>query len=157
MNTRRLLNIIFSVFIVASMLMAATSQVSAKSPTPPAPKVPTHIHQGKITPAERQAAAQRLAKDKAAAGLSAQAVALQPGVADYFGFTPNYAISPIPASTSIIGDGVGAVFTPVLDTTGTVTGFVPAVAATVTSPGSVGSGLHTGCHHRHRYRRRPFG
>jgi FtsP/CotA-like multicopper oxidase with cupredoxin domain len=142
-KTRRLLNILFSILIVASMLMAATSQVSAKTPTPPAPKPPTHIHQGKVTPADRQAAAQRAAKARAAAGLSAQNVTLQPGVADYFGTTPNYAISPIPASVSIMGDGVGAIFTPVLDASGTVTGFVPAVAATTVAPflpASFGSG-----------------
>ncbi len=139
-KTHRLLNNVFSLFMVASMLMAATTQVRAKTPPPPAPKVPTHVHQGKVTPADRQAAAQRLAKDMAAKGLSSQEAVLQPGAADYFGFTPNYAISPIPASVSIIGDGVGAIYTPVLDATGTVTGFVPAIPATVTSPGSVGSG-----------------
>jgi len=123
------------------MLLAATSQVSAKTPTPPAPKPPAHIHQGKITPAERQAAAQRAAKARAASGeMSAQAAyAAIPGEADYFGLTPNYAISPIPASTSIIGDGLGAIYTPVL-TGDTVTSFVLAVPATATTPGSVGSG-----------------
>ena len=119
----------FSFVMVASKLLAATTQVSARTPTPPAPKPPTHVHQGLVTPAERQAAAPRAAKARGALGPISAQYALTPGVADYFGTTPNYAISPIPASVSIIGDGVGALYN-VTVAGGVVTGF------TMVSPGS---------------------
>jgi hypothetical protein len=57
---------------------------------------PPYPH-GKVKPAERQAAADKRAADLQAAGLVPQAVTVGPGqTPDYFGFTPNYANSPLP-------------------------------------------------------------
>ena len=52
------------------------------------------------------------------------------GTPDYFGTTPNYATSPIPATVGIAGDGTGAVATVSLTPAGAVAG------VTVTNGGS---------------------
>jgi FtsP/CotA-like multicopper oxidase with cupredoxin domain len=143
-NTRKLINLLFSIVLVASMMLSVSSQASAKAPTPPAPpKPPAHVHKGKITPADRQDAAKRMAKAMAGAeaGISAQAVT-PGGTPDYFSFTPNYSISPIPPSVSIIGDGLGALYKAVI-TGGAVTGFTmvaPGAGYTVADVSVIGGG-----------------
>jgi FtsP/CotA-like multicopper oxidase with cupredoxin domain len=150
-KTRKILNSLFSILIVCTLLLGSSGTVSAQNPPPPA-KGTNNIHKGRVSPADRQAAAVRAAKDRANSELSAQAVLPQAGgMPDYFGITPNYANSPIPASTSIIGDGVGAlatvtvsggVVTDVVVTNGGV-GYTVA-ATTVTIVGGGGTGATVG-------------
>ncbi len=81
----------------------------------------------RITPAERQkavadsfkarqAAAKTTTKAAARATQRLLAAASAPlATPDYFGTTPNYANSPLPASVGITGDGMGAILTPTVD------------------------------------------
>ena len=96
----KFLNILMSFLVIASMTLGTTGQVVAKnqSETPAKQAVGGGTLHGKVTPAERQAAADRLKAAYKKAGISTQAAGvLNPGgVPDYFGTTPNYANSPLP-------------------------------------------------------------
>jgi FtsP/CotA-like multicopper oxidase with cupredoxin domain len=101
------LNILFSSLIALSFLLTAIGPVVAQEMNPgetPTETPPPGYH-GMVTPAERQAAADRAAAARVAAGLPAyttQALMNPGGVPDYFGIIPNYANSPIPSL-----DGLG--------------------------------------------------
>ncbi len=108
---------------------------------------------GKIKPADRIAAAQRAAKARAAAAANPAVLKpqLTPGpgsVPDYFGIWSNYALSQLPASVSIIGDGLNALATVAVAPAGTLglvtmlnsgSGYTLA-ATTVTIVGGGGTG-----------------
>ncbi len=145
MKTHKYINIILSLLAVFSLVFGGISPapVLAKGQTPPtstpAPTISggTGNTHGHVTPAERQAAAVRAAKARAAGLLTpeqmtkAAAPAMNPGgTPDYFGTTPNYANSPIPASVGIAGDGTGASAVATLTLAGAVAGI------TVTNGGS---------------------
>lgn len=108
----------------------------------------------KVTPAQRQAAAERLkATLKAQATISAAAIpAITPGVTpDYFGVYPNYANSPLPVSGAIVtftGAGTGAAATATVAQNGVVTGitltnggsgYTSAPTVTITGGGGTGA------------------
>ncbi len=153
MKTKKYFNIVFSTFVILTMLLggvnpqavraqAAISPGNASNvqavvkadapeappaqPTPvpsptPLPPVGGENSHGHVTPAERAAAAARAAAARQAGLQSveqmaeAAVTAMDPGgVPDYFGTTPNWANSPIPASVGISGDGSGALATVVL-------------------------------------------
>jgi FtsP/CotA-like multicopper oxidase with cupredoxin domain len=101
MSKHKILNLLLSTFMVASLLLGGSGQVLAKGPQPPGGNGLPHQKHGKITPADRQAAA----ANAAAAGLQVGVVApatlapTQGGVPDYFGPFPNWAYSPMPTFT----------------------------------------------------------
>ncbi len=97
---------------------AQPTPVPSPTPLPPVGGENSHGH---VTPAERAAAAARAAAARQAGLQSVEQMAeaavtsMDPGgVPDYFGTTPNWANSPIPASVGISGDGSGALATVVL-------------------------------------------
>ncbi len=95
----KFLNIFMSLLVISSMTLGTTGQVIAQSQTkaPPAQQASGGNLHGKVTPAERQAAADRLKAAYKQAGITAQAATMNPGgTPDYFGTTPNYANSPLP-------------------------------------------------------------
>ncbi|HSF82572.1 MAG TPA: multicopper oxidase domain-containing protein [Anaerolineales bacterium] len=125
MNKRRKLNLIFSLLVVASVLLGIGGSVSAKPSNPP-PRNGNGKDKNKITHAERQDAAakayqrgalnplmilgtgQPVTSGVTADGLTAQAVseavtaaAWAPGAAPYYFSHPNYANSPLPEVTAI--------------------------------------------------------
>jgi FtsP/CotA-like multicopper oxidase with cupredoxin domain len=118
MSKYKYLNFVLSLLVVASLLMGGSVQVRAQTPPPPdSSGTPQQLH-GRVTPAERKAAAERAAAVRAAAattpGLNAPAAATS-GMPDYFGTIPNFANSPqavvaIP-TVVITGDGTGAAAT----------------------------------------------
>ena len=142
MTRSKVFNFIVLLSVMASLLFGGSSAAFAKAKTPPPP---SHTHKGYITPADRKAAAKRLAQAAKTANIGAQGVSTS--IIDYFGTIPNYANSPIPTTVSINGDGVGALATAVIS--GTVvqsvtmvangTGYTPALT-TVSIVGGGGSG-----------------
>jgi FtsP/CotA-like multicopper oxidase with cupredoxin domain len=111
--------------------------VDPSSNTPAVAKSGGDNSHGHVTPAERQAAAARSAAAREAGlqteeEMSAEASpSMNPGgTPDYFGATPNYANSPLPASIGIVGDGTDANAIVTLTTGGVVAG------VTVTNGGS---------------------
>jgi FtsP/CotA-like multicopper oxidase with cupredoxin domain len=116
MLRRKLRNFVLLVSVVATLLFGGGGQISAQVDPPPPPdgSGPPYYHQGKITPADRQAAAVRavaartLAARAAVAPASAQAVPTPGGVPDYFGIYPNWANSPqavVDVAVAITGGG----------------------------------------------------
>ncbi len=101
MNKRKLLHLIFSSLAAISMLLTGSLPAYGKNPPPPGGNGPPHQKQGRITQADRKAAA----ANAAAAGLQVGTVAAgtlaatQGGVPDYFGPVPNWAYSPMPTLT----------------------------------------------------------
>jgi FtsP/CotA-like multicopper oxidase with cupredoxin domain len=112
------------------------------SPTPVASPTSDFLSQiggdnshGRVTYADRLAAALRAAeargviKDQLLASgdlsaMSAPVLSMSPGgVPDYFGTTPNWATSPIPASVGISGDGTGALALAHVESDGSI-GFI---------------------------------
>ncbi len=145
MIKHKYLNIFVSVLVVIPLVFGGINpmQVYAQGVNPPeitptstVQSGGTNLH-GAVTPADRQDAAARAARERAD-GLKTEAemsAAASPsmnpgGVPDYFGTTPNYANSPIPASVGISGDGAGAAAFATLTTGGSVAGI------TVTNGGS---------------------
>ena len=90
---------------------------------------------GRVTDADRRAAALRAAEARGvvkeqllASGdltaMDAPILSMNPGgVPDYFGTTPNWATSPIPASVGISGDGSGALALAMVEPSGSI-GFI---------------------------------
>ncbi len=97
MNSHKRLNIIFSILILASLLLGASGQVSAQQPAAQGGQGQGQANE-KITQADRQAAADRAA----AAGLVTEAVGTadmaMPGAAPHYFSHPNYANSPLPGN-----------------------------------------------------------
>lgn len=97
MNSHKRLNIIFSILILASLLLGASGQVSAQQPAAQGGQGQGQANE-KITQADRQAAADRAA----AAGLVTEAVGTadmaMPGAAPRYFSHPNYANSPLPGN-----------------------------------------------------------
>src|SRR5262245_24491180 len=105
MNRKRL-HVVFSLVIILALLLGASAPVIAQ--VPQAQKggtQPPHLKHGKITQADRKAAAQ----NAAAAGLQVGVVApgtlaaTQGSVPDYFGPFPNWAYSPLPSVDPVSG------------------------------------------------------
>ena len=93
MFRHKLLNILMSLLVIASMTLGETGQVVAQSQSkaPPAQQASGGNLHGKVTPAERQAAAERLKAAYKQTGISTQAAGVMDpgGVPDYFGTTTN--------------------------------------------------------------------
>ena len=105
MFTRKILNIAVSAITVASLILVGNVPVIAQSTSKNPP--PPHLKPGKITKADRQAAAntnlqalQAAGPLAAAAPMAMAAAALPGGTPDYFGFVPNYANSPLPSNST---------------------------------------------------------
>jgi hypothetical protein len=81
MTGRKLLNLVLSFLVIASMLLMPAGQARADNPTPPASDGVPHVHEGMVSPAERQAAAERAPAAKTG-GASAQAMPMPGGVPD---------------------------------------------------------------------------
>ncbi len=111
--------------------LAVAKTVKAQNPPPPVPGQggfnPKH---GRITAADRKAAAARLKEQYPFGALNSMTMAaatMDPGgVPDYFGITPNYANSPLPLPeivTVVIGGvGTGAAATAILNPSGVIMG-----------------------------------
>jgi FtsP/CotA-like multicopper oxidase with cupredoxin domain len=137
MFSRKLIGFVLLALVVAVLLFRGDGQVGAQDPGPaptPPPSGPPYYHQGRITPEDRQAAAERAAAARAAvaaAGVSALAAPVPGGTPDYFGIYPNYANSPqavMDVAVAITGGGgSGATATAIV---GGLTGIA------LTSPGS---------------------
>jgi len=155
--------------IYAATGSAAAGASSARTMTGPmisSQSTALQMMKMETTNADRVAASQHAAKDRAAAvatsktsggvkvfssplgaALAAAAPAMNPGgVPDYFGMTPNWALSQLPTSVSIVGDGLSATATATIGTAGAITGFTITnsglgyTTATVTVVGGGGSG-----------------
>ncbi len=153
MATRKFLNLVLSVLVIASMLLGAgtPARVSAETPTPPL-MGPYHV-EGTVTQADREAAA----KNNAALGLEpglagagdVQAAALpmdQNNPPHYFGPFANYANSPLPkgAVASIVLDAGGSGYTDAAPPVVTITdvyGTGSGALATATVVGGVVTGI----------------
>ena len=155
--------------IYAATGSAAAGASSARTMTGPmisSQSTALQMMKMETTNADRVAASQHAAKDRAAAvatsktsggvkvfssplgaALAAAAPAMNPGgVPDYFSMTPNWALSQLPTSVSIVGDGLSATATATIGTAGAITGFTITnsglgyTTATVTVVGGGGSG-----------------
>ena len=89
----KFLNILMSLLVIASMTLGETGQqvvAQSQSKAPPAQQASGGNLHGKVTPAERQAAAERLKAAYKQTGISTQAAGVMNagGVPDYFGTTP---------------------------------------------------------------------
>jgi FtsP/CotA-like multicopper oxidase with cupredoxin domain len=117
-RTRRLLVAIILTVVLAILLGA--NPALGKSTKAGVTKI-----KGRPTMAQRQQAARLQAAAVGASALAVNTTMAPPlSTPDYFGTVANYANSPLPASVSIIGDGMGALATVTYDaTTGQVTGF----------------------------------
>jgi uncharacterized repeat protein (TIGR01451 family) len=107
MSSRKFVRLVLVMLVGVSLALGSVGQAGAQTPASPADQ-PPYYHEGRVTPADRQAAAKRAAAFKDAAQSATFAAAVPGGTPDYFGDTPNYAYSPIPASVTIEGDGMGA-------------------------------------------------
>ncbi|HEX7497734.1 MAG TPA: fibronectin type III domain-containing protein, partial [Candidatus Limnocylindrales bacterium] len=124
---------IAAILVTVLAMSAPAVQTAAASPALCSVPSPTTF-QGKITNADRLAAAQRAAAARAACTVELGSQA-KPAVAgdlttpDYFGTTPNYANSPLPTDGAVVGftGGGGTGATATATTTG---GVVTAVAIT---------------------------
>ena len=135
MSRRRLL-VLATLAVLAAVVFGGIGFASNSDAAVPKPKtVPAMNANFKwIKRADREAAAARAAKQRAKVAGTNQPAAITPaavtpgGTPDYFGTTPNYATSQLPASVGIIGDGTGAnAAATVNPTTGAITSI--AVAA----------------------------
>jgi FtsP/CotA-like multicopper oxidase with cupredoxin domain len=156
MVSHRLSKLALLVLVVASVFFAGTSQVRTQEPAaPPDGNGPPYYHEGRITPADREAAAKRAAAARAAVARTEtapgapQAVPVPGGMPDYFGIYPNYANSPqavMDVAVAITGGGgTGATATAIvggltgLTLTSGGSGYTSAPVVTITGGGGYGA------------------
>ncbi|MCX9084032.1 MAG: hypothetical protein OIN87_04435 [Candidatus Methanoperedens sp.] len=121
-NTIKFLGILLvGTFLIATVLSnisfgAGNNAANANTITNANPNQINHqnpMPMRSTTQAMRKAGAKNLQQTAAAAGVTVSAPMLMPGpsgllVPDYFGMTPNFALSPLPPDVIITGDGTGA-------------------------------------------------
>lgn len=150
MIRKKLLTLGTVILLIATLILPA-GEGRAQGPMGGNAGPPPKGYHGHVTPAERKAAAQRAAASRAAvkaAGVVKAAVVPGPGgIPDYFGTTPNYANSPLPASVTITGAGIdaaamatvaGGIVTGITVTNGG-TGYTSAPTITITGGGGAGA------------------
>ena len=124
---RRVLMILAVLAVLGAGLWWSFATDSQATPAPKPKTVKAMNTMAKrITRQDREAAAARAAKERASASsggkVSTAAVPTPGGTPDYFGTTPNFANSQLPASIGILGDGTGANAVATVDpTTGAIT------------------------------------
>ena len=108
---RKYLSILLSLLVIASMTLTSTGQALAQGQgsNPPSGKTGGGNLHGKVTPADRLAAAKRLQAAMQKAGINPNVTPpVGPGTQpDYFGTTPNYANSALPTVTGGLVTGGG--------------------------------------------------
>jgi FtsP/CotA-like multicopper oxidase with cupredoxin domain len=107
----KFLHRIFSMLIIASLLFSGNATAFAQGPNGGGGG-PKHTKQGRITQADRQAAAANKQAQMQAAGVTAapnmnMSAALS--TPDYFGTTPNWALSPLPTVDPVTGAVSGGI------------------------------------------------
>ena len=124
MFNRKLFQIFITVITIITLLMSGNARVVAQG-NGPIDKNPPHQKQGKITQADRQAAARNRTAMLTASGVTSLMAMNPGGTPDYFGLVPNYANSPLPVNVvptvSFGGPGTGAAATATV-VNGVVTG-----------------------------------
>ena len=131
--------------VAAGAAMAVPWSVFAQTPPPPDKKIPPHLLQRKVKPADRQAAADRLTAMGVKPGAASLPKQMEPGgIPHYYGPYANYANSPMPkgaiASIALDAGGSGYVAPTVTidDVYGTGSG---ATASAVLGPGGAITGI----------------
>jgi FtsP/CotA-like multicopper oxidase with cupredoxin domain len=136
MRTRKVLNLLFAFIFITSLLLAGGVPIQAQSSEPPPPGEDGLNHiDGAVSPADRQAAAERASKLGQLPGVAGkdpnaiETAEMDPGgIPHYYGPYANYANSPMPKGSigSIVVDAGGSGYTTatveVLDVYGTGTG-----------------------------------
>jgi FtsP/CotA-like multicopper oxidase with cupredoxin domain len=115
-HAAQLRRVMLALFVLGALALAfmAAGPSGAKGPKAAAPRASVTYHHGRITTADRMAAAKRLAAALAAAPKQSarKAAVIGPNsTPDYFGTTPNYANSPLPfgpiGAIKVLGGGHG--------------------------------------------------
>src|SRR5512135_3495173 len=111
MNKRKFFSTILSILVILSFTIGSNFQARATN-TLNQGNNPPHVKKGKITPADRKAAAQN--RQALMAGVTYTAPTLVPSatgglVPDYYGPVPNWALSPMPTVdpvTLVVSGGI---------------------------------------------------